>query len=115
MNKPLALLTGVGRLVGIAAGIARQLATDGWDSVLNYWAPYDGRMPWSDHTGNRHTLHSKLARLCHSRAQLLFRRNCRFSDPSPFGSSSDCIVGSVSYRSRHAILNLAMLIFTKAQ
>ena len=46
MSKPLALLTGVGRSVGIAAGIARQLATDGWDLVLNYWAPYDERMPW---------------------------------------------------------------------
>ena len=46
MNKPLALLTGVGRAVGITAGIARQLATDGWDLALNYWAPYDERMQW---------------------------------------------------------------------
>ena len=47
MNKPLALLTGVGRAVGITAGIARQLATDGWDLALNYWAPYDERMQWA--------------------------------------------------------------------
>ncbi len=47
MNKPLVLLTGVGRSVGIAAGIARQLAVDGWDLALNYWAPYDERMPWA--------------------------------------------------------------------
>ena len=47
MNKPLAVLTGVGRSVGIAAGIARQLAADGWDLALNYWAPYDQRMPWA--------------------------------------------------------------------
>jgi 3-oxoacyl-[acyl-carrier protein] reductase len=44
MNKPLALVTGVGRSVGIAAGIAEQLASDGWDLALNYWSPYDKRM-----------------------------------------------------------------------
>lgn len=48
MGKALALLTGVGRSVGIAAGIARQLATDGWDLALNFWSPYDKRMPWAD-------------------------------------------------------------------
>ncbi len=47
MKKPLALLTGVGRSAGIAAGIARQLATDGWDLALKFWAEYDQRMPWA--------------------------------------------------------------------
>ena len=48
MKRPLALITGAGRSVGIAAGIARQLATDGWDLALNSWAAYDDRMPWAD-------------------------------------------------------------------
>ncbi len=41
---PTALLTGVGRLRGIAAGIATGLAADGWDLALSYWLPYDRRL-----------------------------------------------------------------------
>lgn len=41
---PSALLTGVGRRRGIAAGIALGLAADGWDLALSYWSPYDQRI-----------------------------------------------------------------------
>ncbi len=44
MTMPSALLTGVGRRRGIAAGIAAGLATDGWDLALSYWHPYDERL-----------------------------------------------------------------------
>ncbi|WSW88988.1 SDR family oxidoreductase [Streptomyces sp. NBC_00989] len=44
--RPLALITGVGRTVGIGAGVARQLAASGWDIAFTYWTPYDERMAW---------------------------------------------------------------------
>ncbi|MEU1370240.1 SDR family oxidoreductase [Streptomyces sp. NPDC005803] len=49
--RPLALITGVGRTIGIAAGIARQLASSGWDIAFTYWTPYDRRMSWGEEQG----------------------------------------------------------------
>lgn len=45
-TRPVVLITGVGRTVGIGAGIARRLAAGGWDVATSHWAPYDERMPW---------------------------------------------------------------------
>ena len=42
-----ALVTGVGRRRSIGAGLALGLAADGWDLVLNYWAPYDDRVSYA--------------------------------------------------------------------
>jgi 3-oxoacyl-[acyl-carrier protein] reductase len=39
-----ALITGVGRRIGIAAGIATRLADDGWDVALSWWRPYDASL-----------------------------------------------------------------------
>jgi len=41
------LVTGVGRWRSIGAGLALGLADDGWDLVLNYWAPYDDRVSYA--------------------------------------------------------------------
>lgn len=44
--RPAALITGVGRRIGIGAAIARNLADDGWDVAVSRWGAYDARMPW---------------------------------------------------------------------
>ncbi len=38
------VLTGVGRRRSIGAELALGLAADGWDLVINHWAPYDDRL-----------------------------------------------------------------------
>jgi 3-oxoacyl-[acyl-carrier protein] reductase len=45
-QRPVALVTGVGRRIGIAAAIAERLGATGWDVAFNFWPPYDLRMPW---------------------------------------------------------------------
>ena len=50
-QRPVALVTGVGRTVGIGAGIARRLAASGWDIAFTYWTAYDDRMDWGVESG----------------------------------------------------------------
>ncbi|MEW1613912.1 MULTISPECIES: SDR family oxidoreductase [unclassified Streptomyces] len=50
-TRPVALSTGVGRSIGIGAGIARRLAASGWDVAFTYWTPYDRRMEWGAEDG----------------------------------------------------------------
>ncbi|GAB2525060.1 SDR family oxidoreductase [Nocardiopsis aegyptia] len=50
-TRPVALVTGVGRSVGIGAGIVRRLAASGWDVAFTYWTPYDERMDWGIEEG----------------------------------------------------------------
>ena len=49
--RPVALVTGVGRTVGIGAGIVERLAATGWDVGYTYWRAYDDRMPWGREDG----------------------------------------------------------------
>lgn len=49
--RAVALVTGVGRTVGIGAGIASRLAASGWDIAFTYWTAYDRRMSWGAEAG----------------------------------------------------------------
>jgi 3-oxoacyl-[acyl-carrier protein] reductase len=45
-QRGVALVTGVGRMIGIGATVAVDLARSGWDIALNHWGRYDEKMPW---------------------------------------------------------------------
>jgi len=45
-DSPVALVTGVGRSVGIGASVVERLASSGWTVAAAGWQAYDERMPW---------------------------------------------------------------------
>ncbi len=45
-QRPIVLVTGASRSIGIGSSIAKELAQSGWDVALTYWQPYDSSMPW---------------------------------------------------------------------
>jgi 3-oxoacyl-[acyl-carrier protein] reductase len=45
-QRPIVLVTGASRSIGIGSSIARELAQSGWDVALTYWWPYDASMRW---------------------------------------------------------------------
>jgi 3-oxoacyl-[acyl-carrier protein] reductase len=61
MDRPAALISGVGRPIGIGAGIARTLSALGWNLALTYWPAYDQRMPWGAQPDELHALKEELA------------------------------------------------------
>jgi 3-oxoacyl-[acyl-carrier protein] reductase len=54
-ERGVALVTGVGRTIGIGATVALDLAGAGWDVAISHWRPYDEKMPWgADDDAQRH-------------------------------------------------------------
>jgi 3-oxoacyl-[acyl-carrier protein] reductase len=61
--RPIALVTGVGRLRGIASAIVLALGEDGWDVAAVYSSAYDARMHWGADDDCQATLTARLAGL----------------------------------------------------
>ena len=57
-DRPVALVTGVGR----TAGIASQLAASGWNVAFTYWHAYDERMTWGPESGAPAAIMQRLER-----------------------------------------------------
>jgi 3-oxoacyl-[acyl-carrier protein] reductase len=45
-RAPVAVVTGVGREIGIGASVAAGMSEDGWNVATVGWRTYDDRMPW---------------------------------------------------------------------
>jgi 3-oxoacyl-[acyl-carrier protein] reductase len=59
-QRPVALVTGASRAIGIGASIAAALAESGWDVAITYWRPYDAAMPWGSKPEEINSLQAKL-------------------------------------------------------
>jgi len=60
-KRPVVLVTGVGRRIGIGAGLAEGMAATGWDVAFTYFSGYDDRMPWGQDLAARDEITGVLA------------------------------------------------------
>lgn len=85
LHRPLALVTGVGRTVGIGAGIVCRLAASGWDIAFTYWTAYDRRMAW----GVEHGATDVIARALAERGAVSTAIEADLADPDVPGRIFD--------------------------
>jgi len=63
LNRPVALITGVSRKIGIGYAIALKLAENGWDVALTCLRAYDESQPWGSDDNDLDNLKIKLESL----------------------------------------------------
>lgn len=86
-----ALVTGVGRRMGIGAAIVERLAETGWDVAFTYWQPYDARMPWGRDEDNAGLLRERLG----GRGVRGYAMEADLADPSTPGAIFERVVGEL--------------------
>lgn len=95
MSRPIALVTGASRRVGIGAAIARHLAEAGMDLFLTYFRPYDHEIGLAGEDDNPDTLLSEL-RALGGRAEGLEVDQSDPSAPGRIFDRAEQVLGSVS-------------------
>jgi len=94
-SRPLALITGASRRVGIAAAIAIQLAKDGWDIATTFWRPYDESMPRKGDPTGVTWLHEQLA-ACGARTKAVEADLSLIETPALVFDAAEKGIGSVT-------------------
>ena len=62
-GRPVALVTGASRKIGIGAAIALELARAGWDVATTFWRPYDATMPWGSQSSEAEQIPERIRAL----------------------------------------------------
>ncbi|MGI5131658.1 SDR family oxidoreductase [Pseudonocardia sp. CA-107938] len=94
MERPVALVTGVSRRIGIGATVARHLGRAGLDLVLHGWSPADAEQPWGADPDGGSALPGEIAAESGARVELV---SADLADPAAPAAVFDAAVAAFGH------------------